>query len=760
MPRTAALVLALLVAGRAAAQHPSDVVYVDTVVARVDVALEPDSLAWVFAHPNSDHEVPARFTFTRGALQETVDRIGFRLRGNTSRASRKKSFKVSFNTFVRGQDWRGVEKLNLNGEHNDPSLARTATTWNVFRAAGVVAPRVGYAELYVNGEPYGLYANVEHLDETYLERRFGRDDGDLFKCLYPADLADRGSSGADYRHSANGRPVYEFAQGADADAAFDRLAGFITTLNRAPTASLPAALEAVFDVNSALRAFAADVATGNWDDYWYNQNNFYLHFDPATERFVYLPYDADNTLGVDFVGQDWGRRAPYTWGAATGRPLATRLLTIPEYRARFTFYLRRLLAGPFTSARLDPHLDRLEATLAAAAARDPYRGLDYGYTLDDFHRSFREATGAHVKYGLKPFVQTRAATLAAALDATNVPPIVDVPLPARRTLRPTDALTVTVRIEDEAPLATATLAARLGTTTTETPLRDDGQGADVTAGDAVFTATVAPPGGSGTLRLTATARDVTGQERTSRAVGVTVSAPTAADVVVNEFMASNGGGVRDPAGDAEDWVELHNPTAGPVRLLGMTLTDNLAAPAKWALPDTTIPAGGFVVVWADEEPAEGPMHAAFKLSASGEALGLYRAGAPVDTLRFGAQASNVAWGRAPDATGPLAALVAPTPGAPNAAAVAVDPEVPAASGMRAFPNPAAGPVTLAFGPANESGAAVEVFDVLGRRVRRIGVAARATRAVWDGADDAGATVAPGVYVVRAPGGAALPVVRR
>src|SRR3989337_4138626 len=99
-------------------------IYDDSHVARVDITIDPSSLQWIYNNVQSDSEHVATFHFKNNWIDETVDSIGFRLRGNTSRDSKKKSFKVSFNTFIKGRDFHNVEKLNLNGEHNDPSIIR------------------------------------------------------------------------------------------------------------------------------------------------------------------------------------------------------------------------------------------------------------------------------------------------------------------------------------------------------------------------------------------------------------------------------------------------------------------------------------------------------------------------------------------------------------------------------------------------------------------------------------------------------------
>ncbi|HEX8299511.1 MAG TPA: CotH kinase family protein [Rubricoccaceae bacterium] len=728
---------------------PSAVVYDRASVSRVDLTMHPDTLRWVLDNPLSDREVPADFRFTRGATVETVANVGFRIRGNTSRAAAKKSFKVAFNAFVSGRAWRGLEKLNLNGEHNDPTVARTVLGWGVFASGGVVAARAAHTELWINGAYYGLYANVEQLDETFLGRRFGSEGGFLFKCLYPADLAYRGPTGTSYRHTdGNGRPVYELDQGDDDVAAYDALAAFVAVLNQTPTATFASAIEQAFDVNAFLRALAAEVAVGSWDNYWFNQNNYFLHVAPDTGagagRVTYLPYDIDNSFGIDFVSRDWGTRNPYTWGNNTeARPLATRILAVPEFRARYTFYLRRLVAGAFTPAALDPQIAALETLITPAAEADPFRPLDYGYTVADFHRAFREATGAHVEYGLIPYVATRRQTLLAALDNTNVPPILDPPTVAPARPQPADVVTVTARVEDEAAPAGVTLLSVVDAgTTAETPMRDDGAGGDAVVGDGVFTGRLAALGRPATVEIAVRATDVTGQTRTTPFRTLRVEAP-ALGLVVNEFMASStGAALRDEAGDADDWIEIHNPTAAPVALLGYTLTDDLANPAKWAFPDVSIPAGGYLIIWADDEAAEGPLHAAFKLGASGEAVGLFRTGVQADAVTFGAQTIDVSTGRSPNATGPFITFGQPSPGAANLTLVLAE-GAPLGLDVRAFPNPFRGLLTVETGAPLPDGAEAAVYDALGRLVARLDARAGATRIRWDARD-----VPAGVYVVR------------
>ncbi len=131
-------------------------VFSDDVLPIVDIIIPQSSLDFIFAQGNeeSDYHWPATFIFDNGTIRDTVEEVGFRLRGNTSRYSDKKSFKVSFNTYEPGRKFYGVEKMNLNGEHNDPSIMRAKTCWDMARGMEIPASRSNHVALYVNDVYY------------------------------------------------------------------------------------------------------------------------------------------------------------------------------------------------------------------------------------------------------------------------------------------------------------------------------------------------------------------------------------------------------------------------------------------------------------------------------------------------------------------------------------------------------------------------------------------------------------------------------
>lgn len=145
------------------------------------------------------------------------------------------------------------------------------------------------------------------------------------------------------------------------------------------------------------------------------------------------------------------------------------------------------------------------------------------------------------------------------------------------------------------------------------------------------------------------------------------------NIYINEWLADNVGALADPAdGNYEDWFEIYNPGDTAVSLGGYFLTDVLTDKFKYQIPQGySIPAQGYLLVWADGEPAQNnpaspELHTSFSLSRGGEAIGLFTPeGLQVDAVTFGAQDSDIAQGRFPDGSTVIYSLTNYTPSAPN-----------------------------------------------------------------------------------------------
>ena len=395
-------------------------VFDDQKIPVVRLYLSPDSLFRLYQNPSLNHEYPVTFIFENGLIRDTVFNTGLRFRGNTSRQSGKKSFKLSFNTFNTRQTFFGLEKMNLNGEHNDPSIIRAKLTWDLYRMIGVPAPRSNHIYLYINDVFKGIYINVEQIDEEFANLRFGSKEGNLYKCLYPADMTYQGPDPDDYKFMSGSRRAYALKTNESADDYSD-LASLITKLNRTPDYLFRAEIESVLNVGTLLKIMVVDVLTGNWDGPFYNKNNFYLYHNPLTGKFEVIPYDVDNTFGIDWFNVDWALRNIYSWPpSGQERPLFTKIMAVKEYRAEFTRLFHTFLDQVSSGDYLVQHVLTLRDGYAVRVSQDPFYNLDYGWMAADFTTSFiNRLTANHVKYGLVPYIYARIESARQQLDPVS-----------------------------------------------------------------------------------------------------------------------------------------------------------------------------------------------------------------------------------------------------------------------------------------------------------------------------------------------------
>lgn len=169
----------------------------------------------------------------------------------------------------------------------------------------------------------------------------------------------------------------------------------------------------------------------------------------------------------------------------------------------------------------------------------------------------------------------------------------------------------------------------------------------------------------GVYRVSVTATDDEGGTRTQNATWTIVDVVDK-PVRINEVVASNDKGLSDADGDFPDWIELHNPTTLAIDLSGWKLRD---ASSTWQFPSISIPAGGYLIVFADDKDRVGPngeLHANFKISKEGDKIELVEASV-VDAIGgdegLPRQMTDVSYGVGPD--GNHGYLQSPTPRAAN-----------------------------------------------------------------------------------------------
>ncbi len=590
-------------------------------------------------------------TYIRADLQvdnRTYRHVGVRLRGGTSYAipfafnSRKLPFKIKLDAFVSGQRIYGYRSLNLNNGFWDPTFLREYLCYRMFREF-TPAPKVSFVKLVINNQSWGVYINVQPTNVDFLDEWFRDSSGHRYKGQSPMVYVD------------NAPASYFLTQplvSAPSTTAYLDLIGALSAVYGATQATMPTIAPQVFDMNQIARQLGVGVAIANTDGLL--SHNYYIYSDPHHGRISTIPWDLNLTLNQP------------TWDY--GSIIYFRPLRHSHFDRRVRAFARIAAERSLDLAAIVPEALRVHALLDAEVKADPKKLYPY----DDFRRNLtqRVTSGLTTFYGHAQYFAQRRAFL---LNKFPAGPALD-----RHTRTPTqpgavDPAWVTLRaIDAKNGIEHVHLYYRNRGNYRRITMHDDGQHRDGAANDGVFGAAIPAQTAGTEIEYYIEAGNFVGLRFSPYNAGHRPHRyrvrPTLGSALLNEFLAANTNGLRDERGDRDDWLEIVNPTAAPLAVSGMYLTDDVDTPTKWRIPPGhVIPSGGALLVWADDQPGDGPLHATFKLDKGGEEIALFDADGKtlLDRVQFGRQYDDVSTGRLFDRPSPWVTFAATTPGRPN-----------------------------------------------------------------------------------------------
>ena len=119
---------------------------------------------------------------------ETFYNVGIRAKGNTSLTNivnddttDRYSFKIKFDEYVKGQTCHGLDKLVLNNNYADATNMKEAIVYDMFAYLGADASLYSYSKISVNGEYFGVYIALEGVEDSFMLRNYGTQNGELYK---------------------------------------------------------------------------------------------------------------------------------------------------------------------------------------------------------------------------------------------------------------------------------------------------------------------------------------------------------------------------------------------------------------------------------------------------------------------------------------------------------------------------------------------------------------------------------------------------
>jgi spore coat protein CotH len=676
-----------------------------------------------FTQPNWDYQMDTAKSGSQGYLLAAeckingvlYDSVGVKYKGNSSYSAArvKNPLHIKLDHVHSGADYQGYNDLKLNNGFKDPSFLREVMAYSILRQY-MFAPQANYARLYINGTFWGLYTNVEDVNNDFSERAFLSSGNAYFKCN-----PNYGSGGAsDLRYLGADSSLYFNSYELQSDAGWNELVDLCDTLN-----NLPSQINAIFDVDRALWMHAFNDVLVNLDSYsGAIKQNYYL-YRGENKSFNPVIWDLNESFGAFNNSGSGGPLSvssmqtltPLLHASESNWPLIYRLLADPMYKRMYLAHMRTIVDENFAADQYLTTAYALQALVDSTVNADPNKLFTYSNFVDGLTVNVMSMGTIP---GISVLMDSRTPYLQGTTELSATPPTISAITVSDPTPTVGDSVWVTASVTSPTFVA---LGSRLASWQrfVRTQMFDDGAHGDGAAGDGVYGARLVCGSGSVEYYLYAENANagIFSPERAEfefHTLSPTAVEISAGSLVINEFMASNSSAVTDPAGGYSDWIELYNNTGSDLNLTSLYLTDDYAVPTKWEFPsETTIAAFSYLIVWCDQDMFEPGIHANFKLSGSGEQILMsYASGNVIDSVTFGAQTANVSMERCPNGTGPFMVATPHTHNAPNCS-LGQTPAIEAGDWLL-YPNPASEAVWVS---GDELISRAELLSVTGQVVQ-------------------------------------------
>ena len=325
-------------------------------VVEIDLGLSQESIDALAVTP--DEYVDGTFSLTTTGGTYGPYNVGIRLKGSRGSfrpLTQKAAFKLKINHSVSGQRFFGLKKMTLNNMVQDRSMIREVLGYRVFREMNVPSSRTGYSFVRLNGDDYGVYLNIETMDDVSLPRWYDSTQH-LYEGTYGPDFADA----ADVSR-------FEVDEGNEDDRS--DLEALIAAVNGGD-GDWSERVAPFADLAEMTRMWATEKYVGQWDGYSGQEetwlpNNYFAHSD-ATGLFSLMPW------GIDLT---WGNRLNFTRDAGH----LFDLCLIDESCAAMYRQAVIDVRDKVTALDLRPEADALAAMLAPWQQTDPRKEGDMSH---------------------------------------------------------------------------------------------------------------------------------------------------------------------------------------------------------------------------------------------------------------------------------------------------------------------------------------------------------------------------------------------
>lgn len=585
------------------------------------------------------------------------------------------------------------------------------------------APLSNYAKVYINGTLMGLYSSSESISKKFLNKYFYSKDNTFIKCNPPDGAGPQTTNLPNLKYLGQDSNSYYSAYEMKSDYGWKELINLCDTLSNSTSE-----IEKILDVDRVLWMLAFNNVLVNLDSYIGGfAQNYYLYRDD-NKRFVPVIWDLNESFG-SFSSTGTGNLNSTTSKQqmsnmlnvnSTSYPLLNKLLAVPLYKRMYLAHCKTIVKENFENNSYYTKGQSLQATIDAAVQQDQNKFYTYANFLSNINTDISSGGGpmASTTPGITNLMNARSTYILALSDYTVTQATISNISLSNSSPDLNETITVLADITDETAVF---LGYRNDITKNfvRVSMFDDGAHGDGAANDGVYGADMLVS--SNEMQYYIYAENATiGTFSPARAEHEYYTLKVTRDIkelVINEFMASNDSAIADETDSYEDWIEIYNTTSDSIFLGDYYLSDDMTDPTLYNFPAEYIPAFGFKLVWASKNTDISADHADFKLSASGEQIGLFKMnGTAIDTIDyilFSTQTTDVSYGREYDASPNWIFFTTSTPRATNQQTnVGVETLEIKTTGLAVYPNPFQD--KLKFENPTNSKAVITIYSSLGQ----------------------------------------------
>ena len=350
-------------------------------------------------------------------------KAGLRFKGNSSYNSSsrgyKRPFKIDTNRFVKGQKLHGRTKLNLSNAFLDASYMKEKLGYEVYRAAGLPTPGVGWANVTLTIDSrekmnLGVYVLIEQVDDSFIKRHFGQESKGslLMKPEVSADWKYPGDAAGDYER-------FEIKQGEDNGEQIKRFGQFLKSIDSASSQTFFEDISSFMNLERLAAYLAATSILSNIDSYIGMPHNYYLLMDKQDNKIHLLPWDVNEAFGTFTLGQtpdvlaDWDIDRPWV----SRIRFLEKLFNTREFIELYRGSLETLMQSTFTETHLHARMTSFEkAILPYIEKTDSVRDIvAFDMAIDGDPSGYNMSEG-RPQLAIKPFIRKRIQSIKEQLD--------------------------------------------------------------------------------------------------------------------------------------------------------------------------------------------------------------------------------------------------------------------------------------------------------------------------------------------------------